>query len=168
MSQANNNSAQLMQPIASAPSRYFIPVTNRTKAHKGGRVIQCPKCSRLSVIGHFRFVSLGCLHCGAMISKQELFTEDRNAFSRSAYGRNYKESGYELNSFAIGQIHRILAESSIETGKPYKLQQPAEKWLELLELNRAELYPYVCALHPNQLLMNKEHKYIFDVVVGVN
>jgi len=168
VSQANNNPAQLMQPIASAPSRYFIPVTNRTKAHKGGRVIQCPKCSRLSVIGHFRFASLGCLHCGAMISKQELFTEDRKAFDRAMSMRNFKDCGFDLQSFAVGQIHRILLISSEETGKHYKIQEPAENWRELIELNRAELYPYVCALHPNQFLTNSNYKYIFDVVVGVN
>ena len=168
MSQTDSNTAQLMQTKASAPSRYFIPVTNRTKAHKGGRVIQCPKCSRLSVIGHFRFASLGCLHCGAMISKQELFTEDRKAFDRAMSMRNFKDCGCDLQAFAVGQIHRILLLSSEETGKHYKIQEPAENWRDLIELNRAELYPYVYALHPNQFLTNNNYKYIFDVVVGVN
>tara|TARA_R100000781_G_scaffold16354_1_gene13405 strand:- start:667 stop:843 length:177 start_codon:yes stop_codon:yes gene_type:complete len=53
----------------------FAPINRYTRAGKWGKRILCPNCSHQSIIYHFAWSALGCIHCKEMIKKDEWLVE---------------------------------------------------------------------------------------------
>jgi len=53
----------------------FEKVHRYTRAGKWGKRILCPDCNNQSVVYHFAWCGLMCIHCKAMIEKYDWLVE---------------------------------------------------------------------------------------------
>tara|TARA_R100000152_G_C6644073_1_gene87695 strand:+ start:266 stop:439 length:174 start_codon:yes stop_codon:yes gene_type:complete len=55
----------------------FKPINRYTRTGKWGKRILCPICMNQSIIYHFSWSALGCLHCKNMIDKEKWLVETK-------------------------------------------------------------------------------------------
>jgi len=53
----------------------FAPINRYTRTGKWGKRILCPNCNHQSIVYHFAWSALGCMHCKGMIEKDEWLVE---------------------------------------------------------------------------------------------
>ena len=56
-------------------SMKFTPINRYTRTGKWGKRILCPNCNNQSIVYHFAWSALGCMHCKEMIEKDEWLVE---------------------------------------------------------------------------------------------
>jgi hypothetical protein len=53
----------------------FAPINRYTRTGKWGKRILCPNCNHQSIVYHFSWSALSCMHCKGMIEKDEWLVE---------------------------------------------------------------------------------------------
>ena len=53
----------------------FDKINRYTRAGNWGKRILCPNCNNQSIIYHFAWSALGCIHCKGMIEKEDWLVE---------------------------------------------------------------------------------------------
>ncbi len=55
----------------------FKPIHKYTRAGEWGKRILCPTCNHQTIVYHFSWSALGCMHCKGMIDKEEWLVETK-------------------------------------------------------------------------------------------
>ena len=55
----------------------FKPINRYTRTGKWGKRILCPNCTNQSIVYHFSWSALNCLHCENMINKEKWLVETK-------------------------------------------------------------------------------------------
>ena len=53
----------------------FAPINRYTRTGKWGKRILCPNCNHQSIVYHFAWSALSCMHCKEIIEKDEWLVE---------------------------------------------------------------------------------------------